>query len=223
MATYIHHRNPNSPEMEEQIRKLEKIPGVCIFIDIINSTADKYNNAQNTWIKKVNNTFGFISLINHFPNYIVKGIGDEMMLYLPDHELIHNPAFNNYFSLLNEIYATIDTLIHHPLKSLFYECKVGIHYCTDVYNITFFEGVNDYYGKDIDNSARLMSKACSNRIVISESFYQKIIIDMNKTSQKKENTILAGISKTYIEDFKGVPEPFEYRVLQLSKSIEPEL
>lgn len=215
MATYIHHRNPSSIKMEKQIQQLEKVPGVCIFIDLINSTGDKYRDDRNSWIKKVNNTFNFISIINQFPDYVVKGIGDEMMLYLPDCELRTNNAFNNYLSLVSEIHATMDTLIHHPLKELFYECKVGIHYCTDVYNITFFEGVNDYYGKDIDSAARLMQKARANRIVMSEAFYQKVLSDLQNQHLKPDDTVLSGISPVYIEDFKGVPEPFEFRVLRL--------
>ncbi len=216
MATYINHRNPNAPEIELQIEALEKVPGVCIFIDLINSTADKYRDDKNTWIKKTNNTFNFISVINHFPHFVVKGIGDEMMLFLPDSELINNNAFKTYLDLLSEIYATMDTLTHHPLKELFYECKVGIHYCTDVFNITFFEGVNDYYGKDIDSSARLMSKARGNRIVMSEAYYQKVLNDLAKINQAKEKSVVKNISKTYIEDFKGVPHPFEYRVLEIN-------
>jgi len=214
MATFIHQRNPNSPEIESQIQALEKVPGVCIFIDLINSTADKYRDNKNTWIKKVNNTFNFISVINHFPNFVVKGIGDEMMLFLPDSELVNNNAFKTYLDLLSEIYATMDTLIHHPLKKLFYECKVGIHYCTEVFNITFFEGVNDYYGKDIDSSARLMTKAKGNRIVMSEAYYQKVLNDLAEKNQTKENSVVKDISNTYIEDFKGVPHPFEYRILE---------
>lgn len=215
MATYIHHRNPNDPEMDRQIEKLEKVPGVCIFIDLINSTADKYRDEKNTWIKKVNNTFNFISVLNHFPDFVVKGIGDEMMLYLPDSEISKSNAFHNYISLLSEVYATMDTLIHHPLKELFYECKVGIHYCTEVYNITFFEGVNDYYGKDIDNSARLMTKAKGNRILMSESFYNKAFNDLKNSKNNGDGSVLDGISKTYVEDFKGLPHPFEYRILHI--------
>ncbi len=215
MVKYVNFRNPKSAEMQTLIDNLEPVPGVCIFIDLINSTADKYKDNKNTWIKKVNNTFNFISVLNQFPNYVVKGIGDEMMLYLPDSELVKNNAFSNYLSLLGEIYATVDTLINHPLKELFYECKVGIHYCTDVYNISFFEGANDYYGKDIDSSARLMSKARGDRIVMCEAFCNKVMQDIKNSGQETEKSIMANISKTYIEDFKGVPKPFEYRVLEI--------
>jgi len=124
--------------------------------------------------------------------------------------------FRDYLALLGELYATIDTLINHPLKNLFYECKVGVHYCTDVYNITFFEGVNDYYGTDIDASARLMQKAKGNRIVISEAFYQNVLMDIAENSLDISNTVVANISGTYIEDFKGIPTPFKYRVIEIS-------
>jgi class 3 adenylate cyclase len=213
MATYINHHNPNAPEMDEQIRELEKVPGVCIFIDLINSTGDKYSSINDSWIKKTNNTFNFISILNQFPDFVVKGIGDEMMLYLPDHALANNDAFSNYYDLLSEIYATMDTLVHHPLKDLFYKCKVGIHYCTEVFNITFFEGVNDYYGKDIDLSARLMTKACKNRIVMSECFYQKALKDYAQDAE--DSIFLSSISDVHTEIFKGVPHPVQYRMLDV--------
>ncbi len=215
MATYIHYKNPHSKELTDLIAGLKPTPGVCIFIDLINSTGDKFEQANNTWIQKINNTFTFISFINEFPKFVVKGIGDELMIYLPDKDLRKSRSFNNYFSLLNEIYATMDTLIHHPLKEIFYECKVGIHYCTNVYNITFFEGVNDYYGIDIDLSARLMKKAQGKRIVMSEDFYDKVMEDVIKLNINKTETLINEISKTYIEDFKGVPEPVEFRKIDL--------
>jgi class 3 adenylate cyclase len=213
MAIYINHRNPNAREMDEQIQQLEKVPGVCIFIDLINSTGDKYADDKNSWIRKTNNTFNFISILNHFPDFVVKGIGDEMMLYLPDHALAKNDAFNNYYALLSEIYATMDTLVHHPLQDLFYKCKVGIHYCTEVFNITFFEGVNDYYGKDIDLSARLMSKAYENRIVMSEAFYEKALTDHKKMQEPA--SFINKISGLYTETFKGVPQSVNYRILHV--------
>jgi class 3 adenylate cyclase len=215
MAKYIHYNNPYSEELQEVIKGLETTPGVCIFIDVINSTGDKFDNPDKRWIRKLNNTFNFISFINNFPDFVVKGIGDELMLYLPDTDFGTESAFQNYYSLLSEIYATMDNLHHHPVKDIFYECKVALHYCTDVYNITFFEGVNDYYGTDIDLSARLMGKARGNRIVLSESFYKKVNDDLRKLNLNIADTVINEISKTYIEDFKGVPYPVEFRKIDL--------
>lgn len=215
MATYIHYLDPFSKELDDLISKLERTPGTCIFIDLVNSTADKILNPDNSWIKKLNNTFNFISVINQFPNFVVKGIGDEMMLYLPDNELKHNKTFHDYLSLLGELHATVETLINHPLKNLFYECKVGIHYCTNVYNITFFDGVNDYYGTDIDASARLMQKSRGNRMVLSEDFYHKAIEDCKAQNFDPAKTVLGKVSGIYIEDFKGIDTPFKYRAIEV--------
>nr|NQU92964.1 hypothetical protein [Bacteroidota bacterium] len=215
MAKFIHYKNPHSKEMLDEINDLETVPGVCIFIDLINSTGDKFENPDLSWIRKLNNTFNFISILNDFPDFVVKGIGDELMLYLPDTDIKSGRSITDYYSLLHEIYATMDNLIHHPVKDIFYECKVGIHYCTDVYNISFFEGVNDYYGTDIDMSARLMKKAQGNRIVLSEKFYEKAMEDIRKLKLDITESVLDQVSKTYIEDFKGVPMPFEFRMIDL--------
>jgi hypothetical protein len=75
--------------------------------------------------------------------------------------------------------------------------------------------VNDYYGTDIDTSARLMKKAMGNRIVMSEVFYNKVMADIRANGIDIANTFISEISNTYIEDFKGVPYPVEFRVVQL--------
>lgn len=93
--------------------------------------------------KKLNNTFNFISFLNDFPDNVVKGIGDEIMLYIPDKDLKAKSTYNDYFALLEEIYATIDNINNYPVENVFLNCKVSIHYCTEVYNITFFKGVSE--------------------------------------------------------------------------------
>ena len=47
--------------------------------------------------KKLNNTFNFISFLNDFPDNVVKGIGDEIMLYIPDEDLKAKSTYNDYF------------------------------------------------------------------------------------------------------------------------------
>ncbi len=215
MATFIHYKDPRSAALGDLIENLEPTPGTCIFIDIINSTGDKYICTPGQWIRKLNNTFNFISLLNDFPNFVVKGIGDELMLFMPDKDLLTISNFKNYYMLLLEIYATLDNLKNHPLNDLFYGCKVGIHYCTDVYNITFFDGVNDYYGKDIDLSARIMKKAQQNSIILSETFYQKVIENVNSMNPEPPESIIRKISLPFVDNFKGVPAPVIYRMLNL--------
>ncbi|MCD4723605.1 MAG: hypothetical protein K8R63_02095 [Bacteroidales bacterium] len=215
MAHYIHFRDPNSKEIEEKLAGIPKCPGTCFFIDVINSTDIKYKTDFSDWGKQLNNTFNFISFLNDFPDNVVKGIGDELMLYIPDEDLFSKTAYNNYFALLEEIYATIDNLVNYPVPNTFLNCKVSIHYCTEVYNISYFEHANDYYGIDIDLTARLMSKAKANRIVMSEKFFTKVKNDLVDKNLRIENTSLANISPVYMEDFKGVPYPTEYRFLDI--------
>lgn len=213
MAQYIHFRNPNSKEIEKALEKIPPSPGTCVFIDIVGSTRIKYGSDLKTWGRKINNTFNFISILNDFPDNVVKGIGDEIMLYIPDEELAQKTSYNDYFSLLQEIHATIDNIRNFPIEGLFLPCKVAIHYCTDAYNITFLEGANDYYGKDIDLTARLTSKAKANRIVLSETFYQKVRKDYNQKYASNTDCVMTGISGKYLEDFKGVPDSTEFRIL----------
>jgi len=217
MAHYIHFRDPNSSEIEKQLEGIPKCPGTCFFIDVINSTDIKYKTDLKYWGKRLNNTFNFISFLNDLPDNVVKGIGDELMLYIPDEDLFSKTSYNNYLGLIEEIHATIDNIVNYPIEGTFLKCKVSIHYCTDVYNITFFEHANDYYGMDIDLTARLMSKAKANRIVMSEKFFTKVKNDMIDNNIVIENTSLSNISSVYMEDFKGVPWPTEYRYIDVKE------
>lgn len=215
MAHFISFLDPNSQEIEKVLEKIPKCPGTCMFIDIVASTSIKYDSGLKEWGRKLNNTFNFISLLNDFPDNVVKGIGDEIMLFIPDRELKNKSTFKDYFSLLQEIFSTLDNIRNYPIDGVFLQCKVGIHYCTEVYNITFLEGANDYYGQDIDLTARLASKAKPNRIVMSEVFYEKVKADYNSKYKDLKNTAFDRISGKYFEDFRGVPNPTELRIIDV--------
>jgi len=77
MAIFIHDRNPNSNEIKEKLSQIPRYPGTCLFIDIVNSTEIKYQTGIAEWGQKINNTFNFLSLLNEFPDNVVKGIGDS--------------------------------------------------------------------------------------------------------------------------------------------------
>ncbi|PLX75751.1 MAG: hypothetical protein C0614_10700 [Desulfuromonas sp.] len=214
MATYINFRDPNSKEIETLLNSLEKTPGVCIFIDVIDSTLIKYQNTLAQWGRKLNNTFNFISFLNDFKENIVKGIGDQLMVYISDSQIKKKNTYNNYYSLLEDVYSTIYNLKNFPEADVFHKCKVGIHYCEDVYNITFFKECNDFYGRDIDLTARLMSKTKPNRIVMTETFYKKALNDYGEKDYQA-SMCLSSVSEKYIEDFKGIPGPTEFRVIDV--------
>jgi len=92
---------------------------------------------------------------------------------------------------------------------------VAIHYCTEVYNITFFEGANDYYGSDIDLTARLMTQCVERRIVLSEKFFLKIKEERMKSGEPAEGGCLSEISPKLQVKFKGVPRKTEYRIMDV--------
>ena len=215
MVHLIQFTDPNSKEMERALKAIPKCPGTCIFVDIVSSTEVKYTSDVAQWGRRLNNTFNFISILNDFPDNIVKGIGDEMMLYIPDTVLTEKDAINDYYSLLEEIYSTILNLQRFPLQDVFYHCKVSLHYCSEVYNVTFLKGLNDYYGRDIDLTARLMGKTRTDRLVFSEIFYKKVICDLGKKNIPKDQTCLNHVSVKMVEEFKGIPKPVPYRFIDV--------
>ncbi|MCX6244571.1 MAG: hypothetical protein NTU98_07670 [Bacteroidetes bacterium] len=216
MAEYIHFKDPNSPEMIRRLGSLPKCPGTCFFMDINKSTDIKYSGGISDWGRKLNNTFNILLYSNHFEKFLVKGIGDEAMLFIPDTELVHGSKNDNYFGLLEDIYASLFIIRNHPDPNLFINCKVAIHYCTEVYNISFFEGANDYYGSDIDLTARLMTKSIENRIVLSERYLIKVLNDLVTMGKPATSGCLSGISEKFLENFKGVPVSVEYRYIDIA-------
>ena len=214
MTHYVHFKDPNSPEIVEFLERIPTCPGTCFFIDINKSTDMKYTGGLKEWGRKLNNTFNFISLLNDFPDNIVKGIGDEIMLFIPDEVLKAKSTTRTYYQLLEEIYSTVYNIKNFPVPDMFLPCKVSIHYCTEVFNISFFQGTNDYYGRDIDLTARLMTKAIENRIVLSEQFYRVVMRDLTAFHLPSDSGCLTRISDKFLEQFRGVPERTEYRIIE---------
>jgi class 3 adenylate cyclase len=215
MVYYIHFKDPNSEKMIRGLGEIPQCPGTCIFMDINRSTDLKYSGGIVDWGRKLNNTFNFLLFANHFENYIVKGIGDEMMLFIPDSELDKKPSARSYYAILEDVFSSLYMIQNHPDPGLFLECKVSIHFCTEVYNVSFFEGANDYYGSDIDLTARLMTKCIERRIVVSEKFFLKIKDDLAATGSPAGTGCLSGISEKFHVKFKGVPVQTEYRIIDV--------
>lgn len=166
-----------------------------------NSTELKQNSLQK-WVLMIANTLNLVgktSLL--FKNHIVKLIGDEIMFYIPDSNL----GEENHATLFGEVkYALAN--FNNNIDDITLRLKAAIHYChKDVYNITFIKGCNDYYGIDIDLTSRLMEKAVEKRIVLSNEFYKKV----------EGSTIMNGVSRVYIEDFKGISGSTKFRIYQV--------
>ncbi len=192
--------NQDPNQIVNILNNLQPIRGICIFIDMCDSTQLK-NECGINWIIKIGNTFqqALWSSPSIFRNNVIKLIGDEIMLFIPDDSL----GNENYDTILNCLKDIINDFHNDSDLDITLRLKASIHYCTDVYKISFYnKNPNDYYGKDIDLTARLIKKAGPKRIILSNVFYHKLSCNKDK------------ISDVYIEDFKGFNEPTEFRTIQ---------
>jgi hypothetical protein len=58
-----------------------------------------------------------------------------------------------------------------------------------------------------------MTKAVDNRIVLSEKFFLKIKNDLVNLGLPDDYGCLSKVSGKFLEQFRGVPESTEYRIL----------
>lgn len=183
---------------------LDAVRGTCIFIDICGSTSLKKEHNLEYWIFIIKNSFeqGYVLPSMDKP---LKIIGDELMYFIPDSDL--DDIQENHASLFNIVKGFVE-----PFKNILADStlrlKAAMHYCTNVYPITFFQDargipVPDYYGTGIDLTARLMQKTDQNRVVISKEFYDLI---------KIYKDVIADLDGPYFEEnFKGFEDyPVEY-------------
>lgn len=194
-------------DLQAMINGLNPVPGTCIFIDVCNSTLVKNQKPLTYWLPVIRNS---IAIGQKLPSLMqpLKCIGDELMFYIPDSELVAN----------NESHATLFESVENFISSwgptldgCILELKAAMHYCLDSYNLTFCGNiqnpVDDYYGSGVDLTARLMSKTKAKRLVISEDFYQK--------AQPTGAAYFINIKGPYLEDFKGFLSPTIYRYKQV--------
>lgn len=185
--------NETGAGLRNKISSMPKSPGICIFIDLCNSTNLKYSPKEK-WITIIWNSFSIItSSLFISSEHIIKYIGDEIMIYIPESDMSKLNG-ETYDTILSNLKCMISTNFENKLDDLTLRSKASIHYCSDAYNLTFHEGFNDFYGLDIDLTARLMKKTIEGRVVISDTFYNKLTASDSRSELKGK----------YIEDFKGI-------------------
>lgn len=199
---FLNFENPVA--LKEQIEAVQPTKGVCIFIDICGSTAIKKEGLKR-WLILIGNTLRICANVSPlFKDNIVKLIGDEIMIFIPEDRIVD----------VNENYATILDFLKTCISSngeiidnLTLRTKAVIHYCSNTYNITYAENAEDYYGLDIDLTARLMKKSDESQIVISEVFYQLV--------KDFDATFLENISEMEEGEFKGIDGKVAYRIMKV--------
>ncbi len=211
MATYIDYEAMSPDQIRQFFSTLPKAPGYCVFIDICNSTQLK-DIEIHKWIISIKNTFSWAQSL--FPFKILKGIGDELMFYITDEELkwLKENKPVSYFSPLQMLQA-----LHELIKNKEYQepVKVAICYCEDVYHITFLKDVDDYYGKDIDLTAKLMGDSKKNSIIMNKEFYQTVKSKYDSILNKENfEEIFNNIERLCPKQYKGFREKTDRYLLK---------
>lgn len=121
--------NPHDPHLRDKVDALKPIPGYCIFIDIIASTAMKQKGIRH-WISSIHNSFSNSELFLT-PFCPLKSIGDTLMYYIEDSDLRKSGYCPlHIFDGLYQI-ATGDD---HDIPPV----KIGAARCLEAYALTFF-------------------------------------------------------------------------------------
>lgn len=164
----LFYQQKNFKISNENVGNINPTSGICIFIDICGSTEVK-NNELPKWLTLLHNTM--VSMTNSaiFQDNIVKVIGDEIMIFIKDSDL----GSVTYDTVLLELMNSLEKF-PNQLSEWILETKASIHYCKDVYEISFINPNKDFYGIGIDLTARLIGKASNNTIIVSDDYYRKI-------------------------------------------------
>jgi hypothetical protein len=170
--------NPSDPDHRSKIEALKPVPGYCILVDIVGSTAMKDAPILD-WAPRINNAFANTMSFLDPSVRPLKTIGDELMFYISCEQLEQigeGPLC--LYSGLSSVAGEQDPL--------YKDVKIAIAYCESVYRLSFLPGVEDVYGKDIDLTARLLSKAQPREIVMNEPFVQKVRRDFETKASNQD-------------------------------------
>jgi hypothetical protein len=154
------------PDIIAKLKALPPTPGYCFFIDICGSTALKDSPIEN-WARIIANVF------NNIRSYLatlapLKGIGDELMYYLPEAELAaRDLTVLGLFSCLTQILRTREEGVYGPVKA-------SLLFCSHAYELSFMRGRVDFYGKDVDLTARMISEAGPGDLIMNEPFVHRL-------------------------------------------------
>ena len=193
--------NPNDPDLKQKVQDLDTTPGYCVFVDIIGSTEMKQQGLLN-WIAYIHNAFAnAAAFLDSFRP--LKGIGDEVMYYIEAVDL----EASGYMPL--QIYDSLWQITKENAAD-FPAVKVVVAKCEDVYPISFWPGVTDYYGADIDLTARLKSKVQSKEIVIDGRFRDEVVAGYDSIGNKAQFVSVPDLGAEETETFKGFQQPTRF-------------
>ncbi len=167
----------NDPDLKQKIDALPATPGFCVFLDIVGSTALK-DQSLHRWAALIHNTFANIAAFPPLDGMPLKCLGDALMFYIPERILASK----------RENALTLFAGIVHVLQDrnpLFREIKAAAVRGT-AYELSFVRGQPDFYSKDIDLCARLLSISKARRVVMNDSLVEAINSDYDATGNKSQ-------------------------------------
>jgi class 3 adenylate cyclase len=189
--------NPHDPDLRIKVDSMKKTPGICIFIDITGSTQMKAAGLKQ-WIARIHNCFAN-SEANLSPQFRpIKSIGDSLMYYIEESDLIKSgyTALQIYDGLWQ---IAMETGADYP------EVKIGAAWCEDVYPITFLPESRDYYGIDIDLTARIQAVANSKEVVIDARLHRRVLENYQATGNKDQFESVLLLRGPETKELKGIP------------------
>lgn len=190
----------NAPDvLKSKLEALSPTSGYCVFIDISNSTALK-DESLKKWILSIKNTFQNITGFLAPPCYPLKCLGDALMFFIPENDLIKVGTGYTALSFFDALQMIVSGEEKHCLP-----VKAGVVFSVNVYSISFFPEVDDIYGKDIDLASRLMNVAKSKQLVMNKAFYDKVKSEYDLIGNQQQFACVDEISEC-LEEIKGYPE-----------------
>jgi len=128
----------SDPKPTQKVASLQTSPGVCVFIDIVGSTAMKQKGISQ-WVALIHNAFSVsTSLLNTFKP--LKGIGDELMYFIEDVEM--QASGETPLQLYDALFR-----VAGAASQSVPETKIVAAYCTSAYPMTFLAGTRDTTGR----------------------------------------------------------------------------
>ncbi|TGG96386.1 MAG: hypothetical protein ERJ67_00875 [Aphanocapsa feldmannii 277cV] len=188
----------------ERVSALEPKPGICVFIDIVGSTAMKQESMQH-WIGQIGNAFSYCNALLA-PFRPLKGIGDELMYFIEDAD--RGADGQTPLQIYDALFQ-----IANPDSPNIPQTKIVAAHCCNVFALTFLQGKADYYGLDIDLTARLKSVQPAPKereLIIDHGFYNKIKEDYDKTGNQSDFYSFTKLHGPHTFSARGLPEPVTF-------------
>lgn len=151
------------------------------------------------WLSLIHNCFANAQTFL-LPFSPIKSIGDALMFYIEASDLGGHSSLQIFDGLWQ---------IANDSDPIFPIVKIGAARCEEVYPITFFQGNQDYYGIDIDLTARLQSEAREREVVIERRFYDEITANYREIGNQDQFVSYHTLSGPVLTELRGIQNKIE--------------